>query len=142
MSVTDALHVPEIVVPESDLESAESTVWFEGTAPAHAQVMVYDGKVPLGLAVADGEGRWRFEPEEPLAKTEHTIVVRTTDGTWMSRPSKPLRVVVTGGRLPVTGGAWPGGHSRSAWLSLVLGFLLVGACLAEALCSPRRARRW
>jgi hypothetical protein len=141
MMVTDALHVPSIAVPENDLESAESTVWFEGTARAHARVMVYDGKVALGLAVADGEGRWLFEPEEPLAKREHIIVVRTTDGTWVSRPSMPRRVVVTGGRLPVTGGAWPGGHSRSTWLSLVLGLLLVGACLAETLRSPRRAGR-
>jgi hypothetical protein len=144
--VTDELDVPVIVVPEGDLEQADSFVGFEGTAPASAEVVVYDNDVPLHVVVADGRGWWQFDPPEPLTRGTHVVVARTTDGARVSRPSAPVRVVVVVESLPLTGGdlTAAGGQARDALsfprLSLLLGLVLVCACLVEGLFFSRRAR--
>ena len=79
----------------------------EGSAPAGAVVIVYDGDTPLGIVTADTEGNWQLEPEKPLAAGKHVLTARTTDGSRVSRPSAAVRVVVIGELLPVTGGERP-----------------------------------
>ena len=102
--VSDDLTVPVITVPESDVETSDPAIRFEGTAPIDVNVIVYDNDVPLGVVEVDEAGQWQFEPPEPLAEAEHTIVARTTDGQRVSRPSVPVRIRVVVERLPVTGG--------------------------------------
>ena len=103
MPVTDELDAPVITSPEEDLETRETEVTIEGTAPANARVVVYDSQFPLGMVVADDEGKWQYEPPEPWSEAEHIFVARTTDGGRISQPSDPVRVVVVGERLPITG---------------------------------------
>ncbi len=103
-SQSEELAVPDIVTPRDGLETSEGKVVIEGTAPAGAVVVVYDGDRPLGVTRADEDGKWRLEPKEPLAEGRHVITARTTDGQLVSRPSAAVGVVVLGERLPVTGG--------------------------------------
>jgi hypothetical protein len=105
LPVTDKLGVPAITSPEGDLETSETEIVIGGMASAKARVVVYDNQFPLGMVVADGEGKWQFEPPEPWSEAEHVIVARTTDGERISQPSDPVRVVVVvaGEQLPVTG---------------------------------------
>jgi hypothetical protein len=130
MPVTDELDAPAITSPEGDLETQETEVVIEGTAPADALVVVYDNQFPLGMIVADGEGEWQFEPPEPWSEAEHVIVARTTDGERISQPSDAVRVVVVGERLPITGreGAIKGltlGWSRFVVQLLVIGLVVI-----------------
>jgi hypothetical protein len=116
LPVTDELDAPVITSPEEDLETTETEVTIEGTAPANARVVVYDSQFPLGMVVADDDGKWQYEPPEPWSEAEHVIVARTTDGDRLSQPSDPVRVVVVGERLPVTGRGAVMGQSLHGWL--------------------------
>jgi hypothetical protein len=116
LPVTDELDAPVITSPEEDLETTETEVTIEGTAPANARVVVYDSQFPLGMVVADDDGKWQYEPPEPWSEAEHVIVARTTDGDRLSQPSDPVRVVVVGERLPITGRGAVMGQSLHGWL--------------------------
>ena len=112
------------------LETKELDIAIGGTAPAGSSVVVYDNQFPLGMVIAEGEGQWQYKPPKPWSEAEHVIVARTTDGERISEPSDPVRVVVVGERLPVTG-KLPLLDPASGW-GLFLGQLGVFALIAVA----------
>jgi hypothetical protein len=127
MPVTDELEVPAITTPEGDVETTEAELAIGGRAPANARVVVYDNQFPLGMVIADETGQWQFEPPEPWAEAEHVIVARTTDGERISQPSDPVRVVVAGERLPITGRQAIAGESLSVSLARAAILVLIAA---------------
>ena len=137
LSEVDQLDVPEITAPQDDAAIQGTEVVVEGSTVANARVIVYDNDAPLGMVVVDGEGQWRLTPREPLSDGDHTIVARTTDGKRLSRPSDPVRVVVTKERLPVTGGqVW----GTVGWVPILLILFLLCAGAAESVLSSARKR--
>jgi hypothetical protein len=133
MSETDELDAPAITSPEADLETSETEIVVGGTAPVNARVVVYDNQFPLGMVVADGEGEWQFEPPEPWSEAEHVIVARTTDGERISQPSNPVRVVVVGERLPITGGERTTRGLIPGWSSFLVQLLVIGLLVIAGL---------
>ncbi len=103
MAESEDLDVPAITRPDKAAESKANEVQFAGTAPAGSRVVVYDNEQPVGMVVADDDGEWQFVPPELPKEAEHVVVARTTDGSRLSKPSEPVRVVVVGEILPVTG---------------------------------------
>lgn len=147
LPVSEDLDVPEITLPHGEQESQATEIAFAGSAPPGAQVVVYDNDVPAWMVVADDEGRWDLKPPQELARQEHVIVARVTDGKHVSRPSEPVRVAVIEERLPVTGEEQPAARdvpaershvSARLWLPLSLALLLLCAGLFEGVLSPRR----
>lgn len=46
-----------------------------GTANPGSEVHVYDGSVLLGSAVADAQGAWNYQPDQPLSEGVHNLTV-------------------------------------------------------------------
>ncbi|WP_363319319.1 Ig-like domain-containing protein [Pseudomonas chlororaphis] len=50
-----------------------------GKAEAGSTVTIFDGRTPIGTAVANASGTWTFTPSTPLANGAHSLSVTATD---------------------------------------------------------------
>jgi hypothetical protein len=84
---------PTITGPVSLAPSAPLA--FEGTAAPGTQLRFFDGDQPLGEATAGPDGKWHFEPPQPLAAGKHSLRTVTVDEAGQAlATSRPLAVTV------------------------------------------------
>ncbi|MBU4637218.1 Ig-like domain-containing protein, partial [Pseudomonas chlororaphis] len=50
-----------------------------GKAEAGSTVTIFDGRTPIGTAVANASGNWSFTPSTPLVNGTHSLSVTATD---------------------------------------------------------------
>ncbi|MGM3276030.1 Ig-like domain-containing protein [Ralstonia sp. 24A2] len=86
----------------------DSTPTLSGTAEAGATVIVRNGDEVIGSTIANGEGKWSYTPENPLADGAYdfNIIVRDAAGN-SSEPSDPWAVIIdTDIPTPSIGDVW------------------------------------
>ncbi|WP_232443720.1 Ig-like domain-containing protein, partial [Burkholderia ubonensis] len=87
---------PDNLVPIGDGDSTKDNtpvIGGEGT-PGNTIIVIIDDEV-VGTAIVDEDGKWTFEPEEPLSEGEHKfeVIERDPEGNE-SDPSDPVSVIV------------------------------------------------
>ena len=141
MAVSSEMDVPAITNPGEGTEVQANEVQFSGTAPANAQVIVYDNEQPVGVVIADEDGNWSMTPPQVMDEQEHVMVARTIQENTVSEASEPVKVVVITEILPVTGNyqaAATGMAISPVNLSLIFTGLLVVSGVAECLFGRRK----
>lgn len=148
MTVSSELDVPAIISPPGGTEVRANEIQFSGTAPANAQVIVYDNEQPVGVVIADENGDWSMVPPQVMDEQEHVVVARTVQENVVSEASEPVKVVIVGEILPVTGEILPvtGDYQAPATgmavspihLSLIFTGLLVVSGVTECLFGRRK----
>jgi len=140
MTVSSEMDVPAITNPGEGTEVQANKVQFSGTAPANAQVIVYDNEQPVGVVIADEDGNWSMTPPQVMDEQEHVMVARTIQENTVSEASEPVKVVVIAEILPVTGDyqAAATGAISPVNLSLIFTGLLVVCGVAECLFGRRK----
>jgi hypothetical protein len=138
--VSSELDVPAITSPEGGTEVQANKVQFSGTAPANAQVIIYDNEQPVGVVIADEDGNWSIVPPQVMDEKEHVVVARTIQENTVSESSEPVKVVVIAEILPVTGAqtVTTGTMVSPISLSFIFTGLLVVSGVAESLVGRRR----
>jgi len=73
----------------------DSRPTIEGTAEAHANIIIYDKGKQIGMAKVDADGNWSFTPEFPLADGTHLLSYAAVDRAGnASEPSVAFEFVV------------------------------------------------
>ncbi|MGL4723712.1 MAG: Ig-like domain-containing protein [Scandinavium sp.] len=61
-----------------------------GTANPGLEVRIYDGNEFLGSAVANSQGEWSYQPEQPLSEGEHSLSVTEVTAVGETEPTAAI----------------------------------------------------
>jgi len=87
--VTDAVGPVTGPIPQNgSTDDPHPTI--HGGGDAGSIITVYDGSTALGTTTVGTDGKWSFQPSEPLADGPHEITAKETTAGGTSGPSAPV----------------------------------------------------